>query len=172
MGELVLADRHDVAVAEQDVGGLMDRVGEHQARRRRQARRRALLLDRRVAPELGDADEAEERDQQLVELGNLGVREDRRPLGIDADRQVVGHQLLDVGGQRRGAVAVDDRLIVGDEHDRVHANFLEAHPIEQRPEVVAEVQRARRSIARQDPIAARILDKRRLQPDRARLRLG
>ena len=34
VGELVLAHGHDVRLAEEDVGGLMDRVGQHEARHR------------------------------------------------------------------------------------------------------------------------------------------
>ena len=88
--------------------------------------------------------------EQPVERLDLGVGEDRRPAGIDADGEVVGHQPVDVAGQRRRAVAVDDRLVVGDEHHELDAEVLQPHPVLQRAEVVAEVQRAGRPVPGQN----------------------
>ena len=58
MGKLVFADRDNGRLAEENVGGLMDRVGEHQRRHRSRTRGDHLVLDGRVARQLGDADEA------------------------------------------------------------------------------------------------------------------
>ncbi|MEH3078766.1 MAG: hypothetical protein PGN11_19240, partial [Quadrisphaera sp.] len=66
-----------------------------------------------VAAQLGVGDQAEERQQQLVERRDRAVREHRRPRGVDAGGQVVGHQLEHRGGQRADAVAVGDDLVVG-----------------------------------------------------------
>jgi hypothetical protein len=71
MGQLVGADRDERRAAEEDVGRLMDGIGEHQAAERAHAGRARLLLDRRVAQQLGHGDEAEEREQQLVERRDL-----------------------------------------------------------------------------------------------------
>ena len=150
VGQLVAADRHQGGLAEQDVGGLVDGVREHEAGHRRQPRGRELVLDRRVARELRDADQAQERHEQPVERLDLGVGEDRRPVGVDADGEVVGHERVDVLGQRRRAVAVDDGLEIGDEDHEVRAVVLQPHAVLQRAEVVAQVQRAGRAVAGQD----------------------
>ena len=65
--QLVAADRDDPAVAEEDVGGLVHRVGEQQPRQRAPAGQGELVLDGRVAPQLRVGDERQERQHQLVE---------------------------------------------------------------------------------------------------------
>ncbi len=122
-------------------------IREQQPGRRLETRGRELVLDRGIARELGHAHEAQERKRELVELRHLRVSEDRRALRVDADRQVIRDQLLDIVGQRGGAVTIGDRLVVGDEHDRLDAEVLKPHPVEQRPEVMAEMQRTGRSIS-------------------------
>ena len=102
--QLVLADRHQVGPAGQDVGRLMHRVGEHQAGHRRRAGRRHLVLDGRIPADLGDADQAQERQQKLVKRLDLAVREDGGPIRVDADGQVVGYQSED-DRRRKSVVA-------------------------------------------------------------------
>ena len=92
----------------------------------------------------------QERQEQLVERLDLGVGEDRRPVGVDADGEVVGQQPVDVLGQRRRAVAVDDGLEIGDEDHQVGAGVLQPDAVLQGAEVVAQVQRAGRPVAGQD----------------------
>lgn len=92
--------------------------------------------------------------------------------GSTPDSQVVGHQRLDIAGQRRWAVAVDDRLVVGDQHDQVDAEVLQPHAILQRAEVMAQVQRAGRPIARQDAMSVRVTPQPRFQVRAASLRIG
>ena len=79
------------------------------------------------------------------------MREDRRTGGVDPDGQVVGEQLLDIGGQRSGAVAVGDCLVVGDHHEHVDPFVLESDAILQRAEQMPEMQLASRAIPGQDP---------------------
>jgi hypothetical protein len=124
MRQLVAADWDEVRPARQYVGGLMDRVGEHQARDGTRAGRRDLLLDRGIAPDLGDADQAEERNQELVERLHLAVGKDDRPGRVYSDRQVVGHEAVDAVANvgRRGAVG--NGLVVGDEDEQFDARIL------------------------------------------------
>ena len=124
MGQLILADRNEVRPTEEDVGGLVGGVGEHQRGGRSAAGHGDLVLDGRVAAELGDADQAEEREDELVELGHLTVREDDRPVGVDADCEVVGDEPLDVPRELHGGDAVGDRLVVGDQDEQLDAELL------------------------------------------------
>ncbi|GHJ24276.1 hypothetical protein TPA0909_58900 [Streptomyces albus] len=57
MRELVLVDRDEVGLAEEDVRGLVDGIGEHQPADGGLARVGGLVLDRGIAAELGDGDE-------------------------------------------------------------------------------------------------------------------
>jgi hypothetical protein len=77
------------------------------------------------------------------------VREDPRACGVNPDGQVVGDELLDVFGKRGGAVAVGDRLVVGDHDEQLQPLLLETDAVLERPEQVAEMQPAGRAIAGQ-----------------------
>ena len=118
---------------------------------------RDLVLDRRVAVQLGHRDQAEERQQQLVERGHRAVREDHRPGRVEADGQVVeeypGHVLI----QPFGRVPVGQHLEIGDQHEDLGAEILQPDPVPQRAEVVAQVQRPRRPVAGQDAERRRVL---------------
>ena len=101
-----------------------------------------LVLDRGIAPHLGHADQAEERQQQLVQRLHLAVREDRRPAGVDAHGQVVGDLAEHVLRQPGGHGPVRHHLVVGDQDQQVHAGVLQQDPVLQGAEVVADMQRA------------------------------
>jgi hypothetical protein len=79
------------------------------------------------------------------------VREDHRRCRVDADREVVGDEPLDVVGKPDGRVAIGDRLVVGNQDIELDTEALEADPVLERAEVVADVQRARRPVTGQDP---------------------
>ena len=68
------------------------------------------------------------------------------PGRVDADGQVVQHQLLDVPGQVVGDVPVGQDLVVGDEHEHLHAEVLQADPVVEGAEVVAQMQTAGRTV--------------------------
>lgn len=129
----------------------MDGVGEHEAVECGHPRGCGLLFDGRVAQQFGQRDQAQERQEQLVELLHLRMGEDRRALTVDPHGPVVRDQLFNVLRQRGGTVAVGDRLIVGDEHHQLDAVILEPDPAQQSPEQMPEVQLPGRSITRQHP---------------------
>jgi hypothetical protein len=124
VGKLVLADRHGRSLAEQDVSRLMHGVGEHQARHRGLTGRDYLVLDGRVAFDLRDAHQAQERQEELVERLDLGVRENGCALGVDAHREVVGDKRVHVLRQGLRTVAIRDRLVVRDQHEQLDAELL------------------------------------------------
>ena len=56
---LVGPDGHDCGLAEQDVGGLMHRIGEHEPVERLHPGSGCLVLDRGIAEQLGQRDQAQ-----------------------------------------------------------------------------------------------------------------
>ena len=88
-------------MTEQDVSRLMHGITEHQAGDGARARRGDLIFHRRVPADLGNADQAEERQQQLVQCCHLAVREYGGTVRVDADGKVVGHQAQHVSRQVR-----------------------------------------------------------------------
>jgi hypothetical protein len=151
VGQLVPADRDQRALAEQDVGGLVHGVGEHQAAHRGLPGVRDLVLDGGVALQLRDRDQAEEGQQQLVEGRDRAVREDRAAGGVDADGQIVQDQALHVLGQPLGDVPVGQYLVVGDDQEHLGAQVLQPDPVAKGAEVVAQVQSAGRPVPGQHP---------------------
>jgi hypothetical protein len=149
--QLILPDRHQVGLAEQDVRRLVHRIGQHQAADRRLPGMRDLVLDRGIAAQLGDRDQAEERQQQLVQRGHRAVREHHRPGRVDADGQVVEQQAGHVLVQAFGRVTVGQHLVVRDQHKDLRAEILQPDPVAQGTEVVAEVQQPGRPVPGQDP---------------------
>ena len=103
--QLVATDGHHIALAEQDVAGLVHRVGEQKAGEL-VARGLHLGLDRGVARQLGLGDQRQERQHELVCGGCGGVRVDHGLVGIDTAGKVVHdhvvHVVLDVIGACRG----------------------------------------------------------------------
>ncbi|CPU65399.1 Uncharacterised protein [Mycobacteroides abscessus] len=159
MRELVLPAGHEVAVAEQDVGRLVHGVGEQQAAHGTAlpcGGRDGLGLDGRVPLDLGGRDEAEERQQELVERRDRGVGEDGRAGGVDPGREVVEDDLAHGGAQVSGVVAVGDDLVVGDDEHDLDAVVLQPDAVREGAEVVPEVQRARRAVTGEDAEAGRV----------------
>jgi len=142
-------------VAEQDVGCLVGRVGEQQPAHGAPAGRLGLSLDRRVALKLGDADQAEESQHQLVEGGHGTVGEDGRGVRVEPGGQVVRHQSTDVIGEPHDAVAVGNDLVVNYEHEDLDPEALEPDPVGEASEVVPEVQRTGGAIPAEHPEALR-----------------
>ena len=172
MGELVLAHGHDVRLAEEDIGGLVDRVGQHEARHRAALGRLQLGLHGRVAVQLRLGDQGEEGQHQLVEGRDRRVVEDRGALGVDARGQVVGDEAEDALTDRAHAVAVGDHLVVGDQNPGLDPAVLQQHAVTQRTEVVAQVQVPGRAVTREDAETRRVLVDRQVDLSAAGLRAG
>ena len=169
---MVLANGHDVRLAEEDVGGLVDRVGEHEARHRAALGRLQLSLHGRVAVQLRLGDQGEEGQHQLVKGRDRRVVEDRGALGVDARGQVVGDEAEDALTDRAHAVAVGDHLVVGDQNPGLNPAVLQQHAVTQRAEVVAQVQVPGRAIASEDAETRGILVDRQVDLGAAGLRAG
>jgi hypothetical protein len=112
---------------------------------------RDLVLDRGVALQLWDRDQAQERQQQLVERGYRAVREHHGPRRVQSDGQVVEHQAGDVLIQVLGVVPVGQHLVVRDQHEYLGAEVLQPDAVAQGAEVVSQVQLAGRPVPGQDP---------------------
>ena len=84
----------------------------------------------------------EQRQQELVQGRHGAVGEDRGPVGVDPGGELVEQHLPDVAGQVAREVAVGDDLVVGDHEIGLDAERLQADPVGQGAEVVAEVQGA------------------------------
>lgn len=152
---MVDADGNEVGPAEQDVGGLVDGVGEHQ-RARGPAGRLGLGPHGRVAVEFGIADQAQERHDELVESGACAVGEDQAPVGVEAGGQVVRDEAADDLGEVPARVLVGEDLVVGDQHGHRHPEGLKPDPVGERPEVVPEVQRPGGPVPTEDPERPRV----------------
>lgn len=141
MRQLVLADGYDITLAEENVAGLVDRVCQKQAGER-MARCLLLGLDGWIALELGLAHEREERQHELIERGNCGVREDHRLGRINAAGKVVNDDVIDVIGDIIRRVAIGNDLIICNDDVGVYAAVLQIDTPLERPEVMPEVQPA------------------------------
>ena len=87
---------------------------------------------------------------ELGVLGDVALHEDRGPLGVDAAGEVLRRRTTGPLAQPRGVHLHGDGVQVDDAVEGVVA-LLQAHPVHQRAEVVAEVQRVvRRLHARED----------------------
>ena len=147
---LVLADRHLVGVVQQDVGRHEDRVGEQADGGALGAVTARLVLELGHPAGLAEAGDAREHPGQLRVLGHVALHEDRGPLGVDTAGEVLGGGTAGALAQPRGLDLDGDGVQVDDAVERV-VGLLQPDPVDQRAEVVAEVQRVvRRLHARQD----------------------
>ena len=80
--------------------------------------------------------------------------EDHGLLGVDAAGEVVDDHVENVVLNVLGRVAVGDHLVVGDDYVRADAHLLQADAIDERAEVVPEVQTAGRAVAGEHGVLA------------------
>ena len=152
---LVLADRHEVRAVEQDVGRLEDRVGEQPDAGRALAALGGLVLELGHPAGLAEAGQALQHPAELGVAGHLALHEDRRARGVDAHREQLGGGAQGALAQHLRVLLDGDRVQVGDEEERLVV-LLQVHPLPQRAEVVAEVERVGRSAGcRRAPAAGR-----------------
>ena len=134
--QLVATDGHNVTLAEQDVAGLVYRIGEQKAGEL-VARGLHLGLDGGVARQLGLGDQRQERQHELVGGGHGGVRVDHGLVGVDTAGKVVHDHVIHVVLDVLGGVAVGDDLVVGNEHVGLGAHILQLHAALEGAKVVA-----------------------------------
>ena len=151
--QLILADGHDVALAEQDVARLVHGIGEQKAGER-VAGSLLLGLHRGVALKLGLGAQGKERKHELVERRHLRVGEDDGLLRIDTAGQVVDDHVVDVVLDVGRGVTVGDDLVVGDDHAGGDAKVLQRHALADGAEVMAQMQPARGAVAREHAVFA------------------
>ena len=148
--DLVLADRDETGLVDQDVGGLQERIAEEAVGREVAVLEPFLLL--LVGGDTLQPTERGEHGQQEVQLGVLrhpGLHEHPREAGVDARGEPVDHHLPHVVGDGPGLVVVrGERVPVGDEEEAL-VLLLQAQPVLQDAVVVAQVQGAGRAHARE-----------------------
>ena len=146
MRQLVATDGHDVALAEQDVAGLVHRVGEQKSGEL-VARGLHFGLNRGVARQLGLGHQRQERQHELVCGGHGGVSVDHGLVGVDAAGKVVHDHVVHVVLDVLGGVAVGDDLVVGDEHVGLGTHVLQFNTALEGAEVMTQVQASGRAVA-------------------------
>ena len=156
MRQIVLADRHHVGLAEQDVARLMHRVGEQQTGQC-VAGSLHFGLHGRVAVQLSLGDQRQERQHKLVFRRNRGMRVNHGLVRVDAGGHIVKHQVEHVVLDVLGGVAIGDHLIIGNDDIRVHAQVLHGDTLADRAEIMAQVQASGRAVAGEHRELARVL---------------
>ena len=137
---LVLADRDPVGLVQQDVGGHQHRVGEQPDGRALRAHLGGLVLELGHPLGLPEARQAPQDPAELSVLGDLRLQEDRGLLGVDSGGDHLRRAAERPVGQR-GRVGLDGQCMqVSDPVERLVV-VLQRHPLPQRPEIVAQVQR-------------------------------
>ena len=156
MGEVVLPDRNHVGLAEEDIAGLVNRVGQEQPGQGMAAGLH-LGLDRRIAMQFGLRHQGEEGEHELI-LGWSGrVGEDHGLAGVDAGRQVVQDEVEDVVLHVLGGIAVGDDLIVGDDDIGMDPSVLHLDALADGAEIVAQVETPRGPVSGQHRVLSGVL---------------
>ena len=152
---VVLADRDDVALDAEDVGGLEHGVAEQAVGHLVLAGAAGHVLEAGDALEPGDGDEVLEERVELGDLGDRRLQVERRVLRVDAGRELVedhrpgvGADLVDVGA----GVLRRQHMQVGDDEERL-VLVLQAHPVLDAADVVPEVQLAGGPVPGEHPLA-------------------
>jgi hypothetical protein len=145
---LVVADRDEVGLVEEDVAGHEDRVGEEPGRD--ELLPLALLLELRHAPELAVARDRGEQPRRLGVRPDVALREDRRALRVEAGREEQRHEVERPLVEVRRVVVDRDRVQVDDAEEGV-PELLRRRVLAKAAGEVAEVLRAGRLDAREDP---------------------
>ena len=155
-GALVLACGDGSGLEGGDVRGLADGVSEEA---HRDAGLEVLLLDLGldggVALQAGDGDEVHIIEAQLGQLRHHGLDEDVCLGGVDAHGQIVQSDLQDVLAHLLRVVGVVGEGLCVSDHDIdlvELARVLQPDTLLQRADIVADVEPARRAVARQNDL--------------------
>ena len=99
-----------------------------------------LVLELGHPARLAEPGEALQHPAELRVRGHLGLHEDRGALRVDAHREQLRGGAAHPVAQQLRVLLDGDGVQVGDEEERLVV-VLQRHPLPQRPEVVAEVER-------------------------------
>ena len=154
---LVLAHRHDVRVEEQDVRGHQHRIGEQAVIDRafvaiRQLR--DLVLVAVTTPQQAHWRDRRKHPRELGDFSHVGLPPKNAAGGIEAAREEIQRDIERELPALRGVRERRHRVVVRDEIERL-ALLLELDGGQHRPEVVAQMQRARGLDAGQNSHGAR-----------------
>ena len=149
VGGLVLADRDERRLVDDDVGRLEDRVGE-QPVVDVVGLLLLLLLVGRGPLQPAHRGHGRQQPRQLGVLGAMALDEQRAPLRVDAERQQRRRHLARARPQDAAVVRARQGVVVDDAVDRLVLG-LQPDVVADGPQVVAEVDDPRRLDAREDP---------------------
>ena len=144
---LVVADRDDVGLVEQDVARHQHRVGEEPGRD--ELVPVGLVLELGHAAELAVARDRAEQPRGLGVRRHVALREDGRALGIEPRREQHRGQVERLLAEVVGVVLDRDRVQVDDAEEALAA-LLRGGVLAEAADQVAEVLVARRLDARED----------------------
>ena len=147
---LVLADRHVRRLVEQDVGRHQHRIGV-EPEPGIVALLAGLLLELGHAVEPAQGREAAQEPAKLGMARDAALVEDDAAVGIDAGGDVGGGHFVRLGAELKRVLRQRERVQIDDAEDAVEI-ALEAHPVADRAEIIAEMQVAGRLDAGKDPI--------------------
>ena len=144
---LVVADRDDVGLVEQDVARHQDGIGEEAGGD--EVLPLAFLLERCHAAELSEPGDGREQPSGLGVRGHMALAEERAPVGVEADREEERGQIERAVVQVARVVVDRDRVQVDDAEEGV-ALVLRRDVLAHRADVVADVFGTRRLDAGKD----------------------
>jgi hypothetical protein len=145
---LVVADRDDVGLVQQDVAGHQHRVGEERGRDEILLGR--LLLELRHPAELAVARDRAEQPSRLGVCRDVALDEDRGALRVEPGREQHRGDVQRPLAQRGGVVLDRDRVQVDDAEERLAA-LLRLGVLAKATAVVADVRVAAGLDAAEDP---------------------
>src|SRR2546421_171426 len=132
---LVVADRHEVGLVEQDVAGHQDGIREEPGRDELLAL--GLLLELHHAAQLAVARHGRKEPRRFGVRGHVALTEDRRPLRVEPAREEQCREIERRAAQLSRVVLDRDRVQVDDAEEAV-PGLLGLHVLAKPPAVVAE----------------------------------
>ena len=158
---LVTTDRHEVAFDDEDVRRLEHGIAKEAVRRLCQTVITQLLFERWDPLDAGDRHEHREVEMELRNLRDERLEEVRDFFRVDSNREVVDHIVADVLLDLAQVIETcREHVVVGDKKECV-VRVLELHPVRERADVVPDMQRPSRSIAREDALPRLLRGRRR-----------
>ena len=140
---LIVADRHDVGLVEQDVGRHEDGVGEQPDAGVVGTLLLRLVLELRHAAGLAEAGDRGEDPRQLGVRAHVRLHVERRLRRLDAGGDVLGGGAAGLLAQLGRILRRRERVQVDDGEERV-VLALHVAPLHERPDVVAGLERVGR----------------------------